>query len=432
MLSNRAFFPCSTHKKLYRIAEFVLPGLANMSAVVKLLKRLPDNEDTRVRVSEWLKKNGTDNEPEGGTGKLPAQDSGSPERSGSLPSSPGSAGHSSRGDKGPRVVSILKIGAGEVPLADPPSDSARSHAPYTGPTASRSGSSKGLTASRSGSPMNQPANSKANSKAKRDKTQGSNSSSASTRYERKRPSSSRAPEAKRHRGGTPSDSDLSDSESDSDSTTQFDPASLVKAKEGTFRPTSKMTKYLEKHFKRCLTKEEREAIFKEHPRPDTKVCSVPLPDKYITDFLGSKFPREQDTQDKKIQASVLAIARPLTSAWQSLQDAGLEEDTRLVIPAPEVLGILQRTLCLVGNASELISQKRRANILSSIDPSWSKFSSEKFTDKEMLFGEKFQSKLTGRIEKETALAKAVSISKRHKEKDTNPTRTAGRKNVQFF
>ena len=35
----------------------------------------------------------------------------------------------------------------------------------------------------------------------------------------------------------------------------------------------------------------------------------------------------------------------------------------------------------------------------------------------MLFGEKFQSRLTDRVEKETALAKAVSITKRHKEKE---------------
>ena len=49
---------------------------------------------------------------------------------------------------------------------------------------------------------------------------------------------------------------------------QFDPASLVKSKEGTFSVPSTMKKYLNKHMKRCLSKEEREAIFKEHPKPD--------------------------------------------------------------------------------------------------------------------------------------------------------------------
>ena len=49
-----------------------------------------------------------------------------------------------------------------------------------------------------------------------------------------------------------------------------------------------INKYLDKHLKRCLEKEEREAIFKAHPRPDSKVCTVPI-------FLGSKFPNCQTT-----------------------------------------------------------------------------------------------------------------------------------------
>ena len=168
-----------------------------------------------------------------------------------------------------------------------------------------------------------------------------------------------------------------------------------------------------------------------HPRPDARVCTVPLPDKYITDYLGSKFPKEQDAQDKKVQASVLAVVRPLTSAWQSLLEAGVETNPELNVPATEVLDIIQRTLCLIGNSSELISQKRRANILAAVDPSWSKFATEKYPDKEMLFGESFQSKLTGRVERETALAKAVSITNRHKERDSS-SRKGGQKGSKFF
>ena len=36
----------------------------------------------------------------------------------------------------------------------------------------------------------------------------------------------------------------------------FDPATLVEAKEGTFKVPPTMQKYLDKHMKRCLTKEE--------------------------------------------------------------------------------------------------------------------------------------------------------------------------------
>ena len=40
---------------------------------------------------------------------------------------------------------------------------------------------------------------------------------------------------------------------------QFDPASLVKSKEGTFSVPSTIKEYLNKHMKHCLSKEEREA-----------------------------------------------------------------------------------------------------------------------------------------------------------------------------
>jgi len=86
---------------------------------------------------------------------------------------------------------------------------------------------------------------------------------------------------------------------------------------------------------------------------------------------------------------------------------------------------------LVGNSSELISHKLKANILTTIDPSWSKFSTEKFTDKEMLFGDSFQSKLTGRVEKETALAKAVLITTWHKERYSS-SRKGGQKGSNLF
>ena len=65
----------------------------------------------------------------------------------------------------------------------------------------------------------------------------------------------------------------------------------------------------------------------------------------------------------KIQASILAVTRPLASGWQNLLDVGLETNPDMLVPAAEVLDLIQRTLCLVGNASEYISQTRRGRIL---------------------------------------------------------------------
>ena len=63
---------------------------------------------------------------------------------------------------------------------------------------------------------------------------------------------------------------LDDSDTESGDFTNFDPTELVKNREGTFVTPKSVSTYLSKHMRRCLTKEEREALFKEHPRPDVE------------------------------------------------------------------------------------------------------------------------------------------------------------------
>ena len=214
----------------------------------------------------------------------------------------------------------------------------------------------------------------------------------------------------------------------------FKPGSLVKSKEGTFQVPSDIKEYLDKYMKRCLTKEEREALFKQHPRPNLDSCLPPKVDKYMSEHLGKRFPRERDTELSKIQTAILASIRPLTLAWQHLVEAKLEDNQSMVVPATEVLTLIQQTICMIGNASEFTSQMRRAQILGEIDSSWSKFSSESFVSATgTLFGEKFQRSLGKRVENEVALAKAVSITKRSKkDKDVSSTRKDRHRNDQFF
>ena len=217
----------------------------------------------------------------------------------------------------------------------------------------------------------------------------------------------------------------------------FNPASLVKSKEGTFKPPRPMERYLGKHLKRCLSKEEWDALIKEHPLPDINACVPPKADKYLSDYLGRRFPRDQDAKLNKVQLAVLAIARPVVSAWQGLIESGINEDTDMSVPAEEVLTICQRTLCLIGNASELISQERRSKILESIDPAWTKYAQDSFPKAgKTLFGDDFKSALVDRVEKDTALSKAVAMAKRAKNtSQTGPshfTRRDGQRSSQFF
>ena len=214
----------------------------------------------------------------------------------------------------------------------------------------------------------------------------------------------------------------------------FDPAALVEAEEGTVKVPRAMQQYLEKHMKRCLTKEERDALFKEHPRPDLTSCVPPKIDKYMLDFLGKRLPKTGDSDLSKIQASILAVMRPMTSAWQQLVEGGLRDEPDLMVPAVEVLAMIQRIQCLLGNASELTSQTRRTRILEVVDPSWSRYGSEEFpSSSDTLFGEDFQEKLSKKVERDTALSKAISITKRAKKEDqpTSSRRVEHRK-PQFF
>ena len=111
---------------------------------------------------------------------------------------------------------------------------------------------------------------------------------------------------KRRRVATGSESELPGPSS----LVYFDPASLVSTKEGTFKVPSDIKKYLDKHMKRCLSKEEREALYKEHPRPHLASLVPPKVDMFMSNFLGKRLPRELDADLSRIQGAVLATARP--------------------------------------------------------------------------------------------------------------------------
>ena len=194
-----------------------------------------------------------------------------------------------------------------------------------------------------------------------------------------------------------------------------------------------MRRYLERHLRRCLPK-EREAMFKEHLKPDLAVCFPPKVDKYMPDFLGNKMPKDYDKEFLKAQAAVLACVRPLTSAWQQLIEGGSNPDEEITVPSSEVLTLIQCTLCMVGNASEQISRIRRAKILESIDKAWMKFAEDELEPEEgALFGEKFQTTLMSSVEKDNTIAKALSITKRSmKQSDTSSSRKGNRRSFRFF
>ena len=53
-------------------------------------------------------------------------------------------------------------------------------------------------------------------------------------------------------------------------------------------------KYLEQHFRKGLAKEERTAMLKRHPKPNSKVMGPPKLDQFISDFAPKKVDKARD------------------------------------------------------------------------------------------------------------------------------------------
>ena len=68
--------------------------------------------------------------------------------------------------------------------------------------------------------------------------------------------------------------------------------------------------YLEEHLRRGLSKEERTAMLRKHPKPDTKV-NLPKLDQFITEFAPKKVDKARDAS-RLVSASRL-FAFPMST-----------------------------------------------------------------------------------------------------------------------
>ena len=90
--------------------------------------------------------------------------------------------------------------------------------------------------------------------------------------------------------------------------------------------------------------------------PNLDCCATLHVDKYMEDFVGKRLPSQFDSEMSRIQTATLNCVTTLTSAWLCLLEDGLEEHTDIQVPTVEVVALIQCTICLIGNASEFISQ----------------------------------------------------------------------------
>ena len=173
-------------------------------------------------------------------------------------------------------------------------------------------------------------------------------------------------------------------------------------------------------------------MLQKHPKPDTKVMVPPKLDQFITDFAPRKVDKARNAALTKIQGNLLYAANPLANLWANLIQQGLDGDQQAVIPVSDVHDVVQRSLVLLGNANNLLSERRRELALEAVHPSLKKYAKDDFTQAGSdLFGEKFKEELVQKVEADGALSKAVRIVSRGTKVYQNPQAQHRGKNPLF-
>ena len=192
------------------------------------------------------------------------------------------------------------------------------------------------------------------------------------------------------------------SESEALQLVEFDPK--VKPAD-TWDPPQTIIKFLDRHFNRALTEEERDAIMKDFPRPNVEAVATPKLGGEVKDQLRSKGRDPHHGAEKalyKIQDQLLDAVGPLTCLWSDL----LNKDAK--VSTEDVLLLLQRALVLLGNTSHSINIERRKVAWAKMNPKLRNLGTENYEKRGTdLFGPGFLEKASKRIEVEKTLDKVV-------------------------
>ena len=175
--------------------------------------------------------------------------------------------------------------------------------------------------------------------------------------------------------------------------------------EGTWDPPGSMTAFLDKHFNRCLSSTEREAILTDFPKPNCAALQAPRLDDLVKDQLVKKGKDPQFGTERtlfKLQQQLLEVSGPLTCLWADMLNPDTDPSSE------EIVLLLQRALVILGSSSHTISLERRRIACTRINPKLKPIASEEFTDrKDQLFGPGFLEKASKKLEADKALEKVT-------------------------
>ncbi|XP_040290231.1 uncharacterized protein LOC121002763 [Bufo bufo] len=196
----------------------------------------------------------------------------------------------------------------------------------------------------------------------------------------------------------------------------FNPDELHHPRSAEWLPATLVAQYLEAKIRTPLSRESRNKLRAECPRPiiPHKICETPSVDPKMVQFLaktGFNPKKGLDSALKAVQDKLLDITGPLAKIFDLAETAKAEG--KLVDPV-ELGGWIQRAICITGNVNTSLAIERRKAILMKVEPKLSNLAlSEAGKEAQgLLFGEPFIKELGRYVGAFTALDKAQSSMKR--------------------
>lgn len=195
----------------------------------------------------------------------------------------------------------------------------------------------------------------------------------------------------------------------------FDPDSFYRQSKK-LKLSQTVENYVDTHFRSCLSNSVRRAMANENPLPNIPALTAPIADNVIVDFMGGAFPSKPDIQLKRLQSTVNAASAPILNLWAELEEQELTTSAQGgLIPVEVVLECFQKTLVLLGNASNYVSQNRRDLIIRKISQKnkglgklLNSVCKDSRPEGPLLFGPAVQKAITARAETMAALSKTAS------------------------
>ena len=116
--------------------------------------------------------------------------------------------------------------------------------------------------------------------------------------------------------------------------------------------------------RRNLSSSQVFKILEETALPDMDIFVAPKLDKSLADQISPNYRKTAENRDRelsKVQRHILNTAAPLTFLHDLLEN-------KQSVSHEEILALIEKSLCLLGNASNSVSTLRRSNVPYAINP----------------------------------------------------------------